>query len=117
VTHINESRILLMPDWVLMGARNTSPDAFGTDRAFMVFASSSLTYAELKATVRRVDFWDSPVTIPLSHDYELSCHMQQVQIAYGATFQEAIAKLFGQWNPDAPKPALESGPLALEAKI
>lgn len=94
----------LRPEWVILGA--PQPDG-----SVMIFASSELSTAELKAEVkthdiRSTDSW--PVRKTVEPTYTLTVVMPNFVMIHAPTYADALKHLFTKWSPPEPgvRPAI-----------
>lgn len=87
--------VVMNASWVILGSPHTSGDHV------MVLASDSLTTAQLTAIYRTYerDPWD-PFRPDTLDKILLSTEMKTYRMAIGATYAEAMSRLFDSWNPD-----------------
>lgn len=95
-THMN-------PDWVLVGTK-IHPRRTPQGYTHAVYASTTLTRAELTAITEDVDVIDvlAPPPRPLVARIDLIVGMKNFYVSYGHTYAEAMHTLLVQhgWNPD-----------------
>lgn len=95
------------PEFLLTGWSNG-------DGTVSVAASDSLSVAEFQ--MRTVALNIDDYRIPLkSAGLDLRVGMQQLHIAVGATYQDALRNLFEHWSPDKSPFALNAPQKALDA--
>lgn len=96
------------PDWVILGAR------VGPGGVVLV-ASSDLIDAELRETrPEPLELWQIPKWVQEDPAIVLSTKMRRCVMVCGATYEEALRRLFQTWTPEASHPAIgtPAGPVA-----
>jgi hypothetical protein len=82
------------PSWVMVGEER-APDHV------MLYASNTLTSAELKVEIGDLAPWDMDgpfVTVPKI--YTLEASMDQIVVIHARDWASAFKSLFEQWNPE-----------------
>jgi len=98
------------PHFVIVGARTTQ------NGEFMVIASDTLTQFSL--TLEDLEFDAATFdrvgqSFVRATSYTLNGVLHNFRLAYGATYADAFAKLFEDWNPDIDQAEIEAPRRAL----
>lgn len=83
-----------IPGWVMCGAELD-------DGTVCLYASNTLSHAELEAEVDDFGSWGSPVPIAQRKTYTITATMKSLVVLHAADWPSAFRALFNQWSPDA----------------
>lgn len=86
-----EHNVHARPDWVIVGT------TYGDQ--VMVIASDTLTSMELQARMEEMVPRDWGNILHTGTPYQLTGELRSVLVTFGDNYQEALAKLFGSWQP------------------
>lgn len=70
---------------------------------FMVWASDSLTHAELELHVEYEQSFTSPFTRPVYDRIELTVGMHKITRVIAGNYGECLERLFATWSPRQPQ--------------
>ena len=101
----------LSPSWVIVGIDVDrqrfveTGQAAGVDAGVMLYASTKLTEGELRARTTMPDLFDRDTQNRYRFDvsYSLTVEMGQFVVVVAPTYEEALARLFRQWQPEQTK--------------
>lgn len=104
------SQYRMDPEWVIFGVQHSG--------GVMIFASTELTRAEIEIEYDTPEFQFGPLRSAMDSKMriELRIGMLSYVMATGETFQEAMARLFAEWNPDPTATTITSNEFEIQTK-